>query len=163
MRGADYIAWLQQRDAQAGERFWRPLLASLEEPTRLARANPMPLAGSGFGDHRVQFDRAASQRLQDAARHAKVTLNTLVQAAWLLLQRYTGQATVAFGATVAGRPAELEGIEEQVGLFINTLPVIAAPAPQQRVAQWLEQVLNLAARTRAHAALRHPALGRAGR
>ncbi|UXY55510.1 non-ribosomal peptide synthetase [Pseudomonas tohonis] len=155
-RYADYIAWLQQRDAQAGERFWRPLLASLEEPTRLARANPMPLAGSGHGDHRVQFDRAASQRLQNAARQAKVTLNTLVQAAWLLLlQRYTGQTTVAFGATVAGRPAELEGIEEQVGLFINTLPVIAAPAPQQRVAQWLEQVqsLNLALREHEHTPL----------
>ncbi|MCF1759837.1 condensation domain-containing protein, partial [Pseudomonas aeruginosa] len=46
-------------------------------------------------------------------------LNTLVQAAWsLLLQRYTGQDTVVFGATVAGRPAELAGIERQIGLFI---------------------------------------------
>ena len=28
-----------------------------------------------------------------------------------------------FGSTVSGRPAELPGIEEQVGLFINTLPI----------------------------------------
>jgi non-ribosomal peptide synthetase component F len=39
---------------------------------------------------------------------------------------------VAFGATVAGRPADLPGIEQQVGLFINTLPVIGAPRPEQR-------------------------------
>ncbi|WP_435635617.1 amino acid adenylation domain-containing protein [Pseudomonas solani] len=155
-RYADYIGWLQQRDAQASEQFWRPLLSTLEEPTRLARANPMPLAASGYGDHRVQFDPARSHGLQEAARHAKVTLNTLVQAAWLLLlQRYTGQTTVAFGATVAGRPAELPGIEEQVGLFINTLPVIAAPAPQQSVTHWLEQVqaLNLELRDHEHTPL----------
>lgn len=58
-----------------------------------------------------------------------MTLNTLVQSAWLLLlQRYTGQETVCFGATVAGRPMELSGIEQQIGLFINTLPVICRRA-----------------------------------
>ncbi|EGH36136.1 non-ribosomal peptide synthase:amino acid adenylation, partial [Pseudomonas syringae pv. japonica str. M301072] len=30
-------------------------------------------------------------------------------------------------ATVAGRPADLAGVEEQLGLFINTQPVIASP------------------------------------
>ncbi|WP_414477765.1 condensation domain-containing protein, partial [Pseudomonas aeruginosa] len=55
-------------------------------------------------------------RLAELAREQKITVNTLVQAAWLmLLQRYTGQDSVAFGATVAGRPAELNGIEEQIG------------------------------------------------
>jgi non-ribosomal peptide synthetase component F len=30
---------------------------------------------------------------------------------------------VVFGVTVAGRPAELAGVEHMVGLFINTLPL----------------------------------------
>ena len=43
------------------------------------------------------------------------------QAAWaLLLMRYSGRDDVLFGVTVAGRPTELEGIEEALGLFINT-------------------------------------------
>ncbi|MDI7110980.1 condensation domain-containing protein, partial [Pseudomonas aeruginosa] len=80
-------------------------------------------------------------RLAELAREQKITVNTLVQAAWLmLLQRYTGQDSVAFGATVAGRPAELNGIAEQIGLFINTLPVIASPLPQQSLASWLQAV-----------------------
>ncbi|MBN0077729.1 hypothetical protein JTL69_35640, partial [Pseudomonas aeruginosa] len=80
----------------------------------------------------------------------------LVQAAWsLLLQRYTGQDTVVFGATVAGRPAELAGIERQIGLFINTLPVIATPLPQQSLASWLQAVQgeNLALREFEHTPL----------
>ncbi|MCH7420978.1 condensation domain-containing protein, partial [Pseudomonas mosselii] len=76
--------------------------------------------------------------------------------AWLLLlQRYTGQASVTFGATVAGRPTELPGVEEQLGLFINTLPVVASPRSEQRVDEWVQQVqaLNLALREHEHTPL----------
>src|SRR5262249_41161626 len=51
-------------------------------------------------------------------------LNTLIQAAWaILLGRLTGRHDVVFGVTVAGRPPEIAGIEQMVGLFINTLPL----------------------------------------
>ena len=46
-----------------------------------------------------------------------------------------GQPTVAFGATVSGRPVDLPGIEQQLGLFINTLPVVGSPRPEQSVAE----------------------------
>ncbi len=46
------------------------------------------------------------------ARRERVTLNTLVQGAWsLLLQRYSGQRSVVFGATVSGRPTALADAE----------------------------------------------------
>ncbi|WP_370527420.1 condensation domain-containing protein, partial [Cedecea sp. P7760] len=78
------------------------------------------------GIHRLTLEQTATDQLKAFAQRHKVTLNTLVQSAWLLLlHRHTGLDTVAFGATVAGRPAELPGIEQQVGLFINTLPVVA--------------------------------------
>lgn len=83
-------------------------------------------------------------------------MNTLVQSAWmLLLQRYTGQDTVCFGATVAGRPADLPGVEEQIGLFINTLPVVGSPRSEQTVGQWINQVQanNLAMRELEHTPL----------
>ncbi len=79
-----------------------------------------------------------------------------MQAAWLLLlQRYSGQASVAFGATVSGRPAQLKGVEQQIGLFINTLPVIARPSAEQSVAQWLQgvQAQNSALREHEHTPL----------
>ncbi len=86
-----------------------------------------------------------------------MTLNTLVQAAWLLLlQRYTGQQRVAFGATVAGRPAQLAGADSLLGLFINTLPVVAkAPAEQADLGDWLRelQAYNLDVREFEHTPL----------
>ena len=108
------------------------------------------------GEHTLNFEPAQTQRLKAFAQGHKVTLNTLVQSAWLLLlARQTGQATVAFGATVAGRPAQLQGIEQLVGLFINTLPVVATPDPQMPIGQWLQQIQaqNLRLREQEHTPL----------
>jgi len=143
-RYRDYIAWLQSQDATCTENFWRQRLQRLAEPTLLVPAMPRDArGGEGYADHYHHLDVARTRRLAEFARDQKVTLNTLVQAAWLLLlQRYTGQDTVVFGATVSGRPAELRGIEEQIGLFINTLPVVASPRSEQTLANWLQAVQN---------------------
>ncbi|WP_426172795.1 amino acid adenylation domain-containing protein [Pseudomonas sp. DWRC1-1] len=153
-RYRDYIGWLQQRDGAATEAFWREQLSTLQAPTRLGSSQPM--AVDGHGEHQLSLDRPLTARLETFARNNKVTLNTLIQAAWLvLLQRHSGQSVVSFGATVAGRPAELAGVEQQIGLFINTLPVICAVDAQQTVADWLQavQAQNLALREHEHTGL----------
>ncbi|MBH8876110.1 amino acid adenylation domain-containing protein [Pseudomonas aeruginosa] len=156
-RYRDYIAWLQRQDAALAEAFWLPRLRQLDEPTRLGQSIAQAKQrGKGYAERLRELDGEQTRRLAELAREQKVTVNTLVQGAWLmLLQRYTGQDSVAFGATVAGRPAELNGIEEQIGLFINTLPVIASPRPQQSLASWLQAVQgeNLALREFEHTPL----------
>ncbi|KJZ39777.1 non-ribosomal peptide synthetase [Pseudomonas fluorescens] len=152
----DYLGWIQQQPLLAAEQFWKQALAPLETPTLLAQALPTPAEGHGMGEHQLTLESASLQRLSDFARQQKITLNTLLQGAWgLLLQRYTGQSCVAFGATIAGRSAPLPGIEQQLGLFINTLPIITAPQAGQSVAQWLKdlQALNLSLREFEHVPL----------
>ena len=150
-RYRDYIAWLQHQDAGLAQAFWTHQLAAWQEPTLLAPAigAANTAQAKGYGDCYQRFDVDQSRRLSTFARQQKVTVNTVMQAAWLLLlQRYTGQECVTFGATVAGRPSAISGIEQQVGLFINTLPVIASPRSEQSVGQWLQavQAQNLALR-----------------
>ncbi|MFJ3451672.1 non-ribosomal peptide synthase/polyketide synthase, partial [Pseudomonas sichuanensis] len=156
-RFRDYIAWLQGRDAAACERFWREQLTALQAPTLLAAALPAPAeAEAGLAHLHSSLTRSHTAALGEFARQQKITVNTLVQAAWLLLlQRYTGQPTVCFGATVAGRPAELKDVEQQIGLFINTLPVVAGPLPEQCIGDWLQalQAQNLALREQEHTPL----------
>ncbi len=156
----DYIAWLQQQNTARAEAFWRQQLQSLDAPSRLADAignsQPHALETEGHGDYWQTLSVDRAQRISAFARQHKVTVNTIVQAVWaLLLQRYTAQATVAFGATVSGRPSELSGIEQQIGLFINTLPVIATPRPDTKVDEWLRimQAQNIALREYEHTPL----------
>ncbi len=155
-RYRDYIDWLQTRDPLVSERFWRERLQPLEEPTFLAQALTGKRSEGGHQAIYSHLDSVRTGRLKDFARSQRVTLNTLVQAAWLLLlQRYTGQRCVAFGATVSGRPAQLPGSQDTLGLFINTLPIVQAPLPEQRLGDWLQelQAYNLAAREHEHTPL----------
>ncbi|WP_435106904.1 condensation domain-containing protein, partial [Arhodomonas sp. AD133] len=151
----DYIAWLQGRDS--GEAFWREQLARLAAPTRLADALPVPREPApGHGEVAVTLDEASVERLTAFAQRTRVTVNTLVQGAWaLVLSRYTGERTVSFGATVAGRPGELPGAERMLGLFINTLPVIVTVDPAATPAALLTgvQATNLALREYEHTPL----------
>ncbi|UXY50549.1 non-ribosomal peptide synthetase [Pseudomonas tohonis] len=157
-RYRDYIAWLQAQPGEPLEAFWRQKLQALEGPTLLAdHLAPRPDAnGVGHQALYLHWDRDATQHLREQAQRLRVTPNTLIQAAWLLLlQRCTGQATVCFGATVAGRPTNLPGADEMLGLFINTLPIIQTPRPEHSVRQWLEQLqgYNVEVREREHTPL----------
>ena len=151
-RYRDYIAWLQMQDRSVAADFWREALDDLAEPTLLADAlharGPIRRA-IGHGRLTQVLDGALATRLKRFAAQQRVTMNTLLQGAWAqVLRQLCGQATICFGVTVAGRPAELVDAEHGIGLFINTLPLVDAPHPQALIGDWLRalQARNVAAR-----------------
>lgn len=139
----DYIAWLQQQDLAAAETFWRRRLQGYRGAPQLGIGLP---SGPLHQDTRYELCEACvmpgtTEALRQVARHYQLTLNTIVQGAWaLLLSRYSGEEDIVFGATVSGRPAELEGIESMIGLFINTLPVRTQVRPNIDLASWLRSL-----------------------
>jgi hypothetical protein len=138
----NYIAWLKQQDLVSAEKYWREALKGFTTATPLIPNNvpapTQPLRKRAYYARHIRLSTDETVRLRDAARKHRLTLNTLVQGAWaLVLNRYSGQQDLVFGATVSGRPPELEGVEEMVGVFINTLPVRVRVAPEIPVADWL--------------------------
>ncbi|MEU4687172.1 condensation domain-containing protein, partial [Streptomyces xinghaiensis] len=133
----DYLAWLGRQDKQAAREAWRAALAGADEPTLVAPADPgrMPVLPESLI---TDFPEDLSRRLVEFARARGLTVNTVMQGAWaLVLARLAGRTDVVFGGTVAGRPAELPGVESMVGLFINTLPVRVPLDAEQPVAEML--------------------------
>jgi amino acid adenylation domain-containing protein len=64
-----------------------------------------------------------------------------MQGVWgLLVSRYSQTEDVVFGTIVSGRPGELRGIEEMIGLFINTIPVRVRIREEGTVRELLEEV-----------------------
>ena len=57
----------------------------------------------------------------------------------ILLSKYSNKSDVIFGSVVSGRPVELEGIEQMVGLFINTLPVRIRYEEDSDITQLLQE------------------------
>src|SRR6476646_8630654 len=104
-------------------RAWPRMIPDAPEQMRLALSEPLTAA------------------LTAQARRHGLTLNTVIQTAWaILLGRLTGREDVVFGVTVAGRPPEVAGIENMVGLFINTLPLRVQLPPGTALLELLRQV-----------------------
>jgi amino acid adenylation domain-containing protein/non-ribosomal peptide synthase protein (TIGR01720 family) len=139
-----YIAWLQQQDQLSEEKFWRAALKGFSSPTPLVverpSRGPKELEEDYF-DQRFSLSSTTTQALQSLARKHQLTLNTIVQGCYaLLMSRYSGENDVVFGATVAGRPPTLAGVESMIGIFINTLPVRVRIAPEDRLLPWLKRL-----------------------
>jgi amino acid adenylation domain-containing protein/non-ribosomal peptide synthase protein (TIGR01720 family) len=140
---SSYVDRLEKRSRTSSEGFWKDYLHDVAEPTRLA-IRQLPGRDRKASEPAVQeldITPELSAALRAFARRHHLTLNTLVQGAWsVLLSRYCGSNDVVFGFTVAGRPAELAGIERMVGLFVNTVPLRVRISPRDRVADWLQQL-----------------------
>ncbi|MFR9773646.1 amino acid adenylation domain-containing protein, partial [Nocardia sp. SC052] len=120
----DYLAWLVAQDAEAARSAWRAALAGVTEPTPLAPVDPGREIASGVGEVGFELSPADTTALTRLASGLGVTVNTVVQAAWgLLIGRTADRDDVVFGATVSGRPPQLDGVEAMVGLFLNAIPV----------------------------------------
>ena len=159
----DFIDWLATQDRQAARDFWREQLRGFTTPTRLDALNrPAPgLAAPGLaaaspgavgtGERDLVLGLEETAALQDWARAQRVTLNTAVSACWArLLALISGSDDVVFGVTVAGRPAELEGFEHMIGLFINTLPMRVRLKPDWPLDEWLRELQAQQGAMRAH-------------
>ena len=135
-----YIAWLAQRDVDGALAYWRGRLQSVQVPTRLA-APPPVVEDSRYQEQSASLSAEATARLQAWARQHEVTVNSIVQAAWAwLLHAYSAEHTVVFGATVSGRPADVARVEDMVGLFINTIPVVVAIDTDDRAIDLVRRV-----------------------
>ncbi|WP_460317763.1 non-ribosomal peptide synthase/polyketide synthase [Pseudomonas ogarae] len=144
----DYIQWLQRQDAGKAEQFWRGQLQGLNAPTPLTVDNGVTrdryTDAVLVDDQLIHLDEQQTQALAVFCRSRRITPNTFFQGVWsLLLSRYSGQQDVVFGVTVAGRPADLTGVAEMIGLFINTLPLRVSVDPNASLGSWLGDLQKL--------------------
>ena len=119
----DYIGWLFKNDKEKSMAFWQHQLAGLTSPTPLPMQINSSMPTGQFRELPLVFDKSVSHDLAVLAKTHHCTVNVLLQFAWsYLLYCYTGEEDISFGATISGRPAELQGVEDMVGLFINSIP-----------------------------------------
>ena len=77
-----------------------------------------------LGENEFLIDEVLTEKLIDISINLEVTLNNIIRSIWgILLAYFNNTNSVVFGATVAGRPPQLKGVDGIVGLFINAIPV----------------------------------------
>ncbi len=119
---------LAGRDPAPARTAWRDALAGVK-PTLLYRGE---VAAPAVHEMEIVVPPALEAALRARGREHGLTLNTVMQGVWAaMLSVMSGRDDVVFGAPVSGRFSPVEGIDEHVGLFSNTIPVRMRFAPQQ--------------------------------
>ncbi|MFD3745544.1 amino acid adenylation domain-containing protein [Nocardia sp. NPDC058633] len=120
----DYLEWLTRQDRPAAERAWSDVLDGVRTTMLAPELTWPPATGEGYGLCEFELDAARTAELTAVAAAADVTANTVFQTAWgLVLAASTGREDVVFGATVSGRPPQLDGVGDMIGLFVDAVPV----------------------------------------
>ncbi|ALX44674.1 hypothetical protein AQ610_19265 (plasmid) [Burkholderia humptydooensis] len=137
-----FVNWLAARDPREQAAYWKQVLHGIDEPTPIGFASPARgPQPQGQGRRAFTFTPALRDQVDRAARHAGVTRASLLTGAWALTLGYAGGGRdVVFGMTLSGRPATLPGVEQMVGLFINTVPVRVGIDDDARVSSWLQDL-----------------------
>ncbi|MBA9085510.1 amino acid adenylation domain-containing protein/non-ribosomal peptide synthase protein (TIGR01720 family) [Fontibacillus solani] len=128
---SSYIQWVSEQSREEALSYWNQYIGDVEQETAL----PGRKLG-GFTEEKfelmqetLRLDESLTQDLIQLSQKHQTTLSTVFQAIWgLLLQIYNRSNEAVFGTVVSGRPDEVAGIEEMVGLFINTIPVKVSSA-----------------------------------
>lgn len=122
---SEYVEWYKKQDEEEARAYWTHYLEGYENKAVIPKLVNRGQAGR-FEREEFSFiiSKEITDKLSNIATKNNATLNIVLQALWgILLQRYNDNGDVVFGAVMSGRRAEVEGIEEMLGLFINTVPV----------------------------------------
>ncbi len=153
-RYRDFIAWLEAREGTGDRRFWETRVGDFETVTNVSLGAPRSAGADSPATHDSREALAPVEltaALRDAARGLRVTLHTLLLGSWAyLLHRYSGQFDIVFGTTVTTRPPGLPGVEDAVGLYMNTIPLRVPIDSKHSVGDWLRAIQTEHAEAREH-------------
>ncbi|MBQ4845033.1 non-ribosomal peptide synthetase [Pseudoalteromonas sp. MMG005] len=153
----DYIDYLEQKSSLDEQQFWHTYLYEADETTLLANnialiQNPVELASeraveknSSVVEHSITLPVQLCSTMQVFSRQHGLTLNHLLQGAWAYwISMCCNKDYALFGQTVSGRPSDLANIEQRIGLYINTQPVLLNTQGDQTILHYLAAVKHSA-------------------
>jgi len=133
----DYIAWINKQDQSKAITYWSKELLNVT-PTKIGSEI---IKKANYVREIFILSESQTNGLAQFAKDAEVTLNTVFQAVWsLILSQHTRQKEVTFGVTISGRSISLSGIEDMVGIFINTVPFKVEIRPHESLRDFLQRI-----------------------
>ncbi|QEM12508.1 non-ribosomal peptide synthetase [Mucilaginibacter rubeus] len=149
---SEYIAWYENQNRNQAISYWANYLKDLTSPTGLPDLFQLPGNRKTDALHKDLFlSEDLTRKLHKTASRYGGTVSHVMQLAWaILLSKYNNTNDTVFGLVVSGRPTEVDGIDEMIGLFINTLPVRIKTDKNATIKAILEQIRNDASNSGPH-------------
>ncbi|KAJ1658698.1 Nonribosomal peptide synthetase [Dispira simplex] len=134
-----FLSHTTKVDTTRTQSFWETYLKSMEPTPDL----PLPKSESSPAESLIDDLITSLTSVRTWCSKMGITVNSLVRGLWaLLLGRYLGKDTreVTFGVMVTGRDGDIDGIDEMVGLTVNTLPFRVILDRAHLVQSWLQDI-----------------------
>ncbi len=159
----DFVKWIQMQDQDPDnkdkqEKFWSNYLltdagtdtdtdtdtdadADAHKREKLPGKRRKKRDIQHTGQYRFKLPGELNDLLTSFVKQHKMTLSSLLTSAWgLLLQKYNALEDIIFDTTVSGRSVKIKGIENMVGMFINTLPLRVQCHSEEKISDLLKRL-----------------------
>jgi hypothetical protein len=119
-----YINWIKTIDKESSLAYWKDYMSDYRKVAEIPFKMKTQENSYFQSKEDLHIEGELFNKVDALCNKMGITHNTFIQGVWgYLLSRYNNTSDVVFGAVVSGRPAELTGVEDMIGLFINTIPV----------------------------------------
>ncbi len=120
---------------------WRQRFAGMDQATLVGAQLGQRNETTKNTRHKSHVNKDVYHGLRNFAQQSGVTVAALVQAAYgMVLASFTYQRDLAIGVVQSGRPPEVIGANDWVGMFMNTLPLRITVTPSQPLNEWLAEI-----------------------
>lgn len=124
----DYVVWLKDVDKSEETAFWKKYLDNHNAVSKLPFVASSERRSTSThavekSKHIFDIDKNLYASLDQFAKANSLTPASILYCCWGVLLSKFNEEDVIFGTTVSNRPTEIKGIENSVGLYINTIPL----------------------------------------
>ena len=139
---SDFVELLDSNNEIKTKYFWENYLENFEGlPILLPEKDNSykKIKKSDLDEVGIKLTLELTELIQNLGKKIKVGVGTILESAWgIVLQAYSASNDVVFGKIISGRDVQLPGIDNMVGLFINTIPIRIKTDPNLSVSQLLK-------------------------
>ena len=134
---SEYVKWMGSQDKTVQKRYWENYLLGAEQTDDLFSKASV----SEMKSYEYVLGKEMGDQLTEFAKELGLSVATILYAAWgILAGKLNNTHDLMFGITTSGRNPTINGIENMVGLFINTIPLRIQTDAEATIFQLLNKV-----------------------
>jgi amino acid adenylation domain-containing protein len=140
----DFVKWVRNQNTGDQEKYWQEYLQDFTAPGELPGKFKKRENVDQVGNYHLIFPGEMAGKLDAFLKARKIPLSALIYSAWgILLQKYNDCEDIIFDTTVSGRSVKIKGIEDIIGLFINTVPLRIKTHSKQKIKELLAKICSM--------------------
>ncbi|WP_054742451.1 condensation domain-containing protein [Cellulosilyticum ruminicola] len=135
------LKYLVQDRSKDNACYWKKYLEGYDIKKSLLSSSSNNKEIQNIGMYSIVFEEELVKEMNMFAKEHEMTLATLFYTAWgIALQKKLNIEDVVLGTVVSGRNIPVLGIDQVIGMFINTIPLRINTQKNQTALQLLQQI-----------------------